>query len=267
MADAVRQQAAPYHGEFFASDGTPRLAHCAVLFVDLLGITQLATSAGAATYLTTLNDALRSSRDFLREDSPWPAAYFSDSLVIVSPVASGSECSAVTGLAAQAAALQMNLMLHGYAMRGGLAIGEIHLSRNLLFGPGLIQAYQLEERAARDPRIVLSEQAAQIVRAGASDDNAELGWTLLEDQDERLVVDYLTSAIVEYRLEPAEDGLMFHRELIVRRLKEHRANIAVWSKWVWVAQYHNAVCERLFQGIPELLIDDVGARHFTEFAS
>lgn len=266
MADAEQGHVGPYHDEFFDDQGGPRLARCAVLFVDLLGISQLARSENAATYLRTLNDALRSSRDFLREDSPWPAAYFSDSLVIVSPVAGGSDCSALTGLIEQAAALQIDLLSHGYALRGGIAMGEIHLSRNLMFGPGLIEAYQLEQRSALDPRIILSQAAAQTVRSGPGDEVGELGWSLLEDQDGHLVVDYLASSIVSYRLEPARDGLEWHRDFINRRRAEHQSDIAVWSKWNWVAQYHNAVCARLEGSSPELLVSNVGARRFAPFA-
>ncbi len=265
MTDAEAGGVGPYHHEFFDQDGSPKLARCAVLFVDLLGITQLARSEQASKYLTTLNEALRSSRDFLVEDSPWPAAYFSDSLVIVSPVADGSDCSALTGLIEQAAALQTDLLTHGYALRGGVALGEIHLSRNLMFGPGLIEAYQLEDRSALDPRIVLSTEAATAVRQGSGEEVNELDWSLLEDQDERLVVDYLASSIVSYRFTSGRDGLEWHRDLINKRRAEHEKAIPVWSKWNWVAQYHNAVCDRLESSSPDLLVPDVGKRRFSTF--
>lgn len=237
-----------------------------MLFVDLLGISQLAGSENAATYLRTLNEALSTSRNLLREDSPWPAAYFSDSLVIVSPVADGSDCSALTGLIEQAASLQTDLLEHGYSLRGGIALGEIHLSRNLMFGPGLIEAYRLEQAASIDPRIILSDEAATTLRAGSGDDVNELGWLLLEDQDGRLTVDYLTSSIIAYRFETTDEGLEWHRDLILKRRSEHAGTIAIWSKWNWVGQYHNAVCAYLADSSPELRVPGVGERRFSLFA-
>ena len=185
--------------------------------------------------------------------------------MIVSPVADGTDCSALTGLIEQAVALQTDLLGHGYALRGGITLGEIHLSRNLMFGPGLIEAYQLEDRSAIDPRIVLSEEAAETVRQGSVDEVDELGWSLLEDQDEHLVVDYLASSIVSYRFESGRDGLEWHRDLIIKRRAQHEKAIPVWSKWNWVAQYHNAVCARLEGSSPDLLVSDVGTRRFSPF--
>lgn len=265
MTDGDAGRASPHHDEFFDGANSPRLTRCAVLFVDLLGIKQLALSEDASKYLKTLDEALRSSRDFLRDDSPWPAAYFSDSLVIVSPVADGTDCSALTGLIEQAVALQTDLLEHGYALRGGITLGEIHLSGNLMFGPGLIEAYQLEGGSAIDPRIVLSPKAAETVKQASGDEVDELSWSLLCDQDEQLVVDYLAASIVSYRFASGRDGLEWHRDLIIKRRAEHEKAIPVWSKWNWVAQYHNAVCVRLERSSPDLLVPNVGTRRFSPF--
>jgi hypothetical protein len=85
-------------------------------------------------------------RDFLKEDSPWPAAFFSDTLVVASPVLDDDEESALGGLIIQAAWLQLDLVAQGFFVRGALALGRFHMRAGLIFGPGLIEAYELGER-------------------------------------------------------------------------------------------------------------------------
>lgn len=51
MTNGEAGRASPHHDEFFDGDGSPQLTRCAVLFVDLLGITQLALSEDASKYL------------------------------------------------------------------------------------------------------------------------------------------------------------------------------------------------------------------------
>jgi hypothetical protein len=258
-----------YYRDFHDEHGAPRLARCAILFIDLLGVKALARSPEAGQYLVTLDRALNDSRDFLLADSRWPAAYFSDSLVMVTPLAAPDDPSAVASLLTQAAWLQLGLSQHGFALRGGLCIGDVHLSRNLLFGPGLIDAWQLEDQRAKEPRIVLSAEAVSNMEKayGGYEDRTQAPqtWELLIDQDREVVIDYLTASIVDFVVDPAEDGLRQHRDLIVRRLAEHERDTSVWQKFIWAAQYHNWVCRRLFRGRRDLQIPGVGSRRFRPF--
>jgi hypothetical protein len=68
-------------------DGAPRLARCALLFLDLLGVKKMATGERAQQNLVDLEQAIRSLglRDFLDPDSAFPAAIFSDTVVMAAP--------------------------------------------------------------------------------------------------------------------------------------------------------------------------------------
>jgi len=49
--------------------------------------------------------------------------------------------------------------MDGILIRGGITIGKIiHTETGIVFGQGLIDAYQLESRAAKYPRIILSDK-------------------------------------------------------------------------------------------------------------
>lgn len=54
---------------------------------------------------------------------------------------------------------QVALIDEGFLIRGALIIGEIERTYGVLFGPGLISAYELEREQAQFPRIVVDSTA------------------------------------------------------------------------------------------------------------
>jgi hypothetical protein len=64
-------------------DGTPKLERCAVLFIDLLGVRAMnrGPRRRVQQHLVELDRAVTGMyRDYLKPESPWPAAFFSDTL-------------------------------------------------------------------------------------------------------------------------------------------------------------------------------------------
>lgn len=49
-------------------------------------------------------------------------------------------------------------------------------------------------------------------------------------------------------------ALELHRDTVVARLHEHRADTRRWEKYRWVAEYHNAVVVRRLPGEDRLLV-------------
>lgn len=65
------------------------------------------------------------------------------------------------------ATIQMNmLLLHGVLVRGSLVIGNIKYKNemNLLFGPALIDAYELESKHSIYPRFILDEKIIELIK-------------------------------------------------------------------------------------------------------
>jgi hypothetical protein len=133
----------------------------------------------------------------------------------------------------------------------------------LIFGPGLVEAYELESSRALYPRIILGEPACQVMtetlRYYGEPVLAPQNWELLRDQDGETFVDYLGSSIVDYILDPAEDGLRQHRDAVAERLTTFRGDRRVWEKYRWSAEYHNAVCDRFFSQDPDRVRVEAGA--------
>ncbi len=60
--------------------------------------------------------------------------------------------------------LHMNFISRGAIFRGALVKGQICHTEDLIFGPGLVEAYLRESRAAVYPRVILDEE---IIKIGA----------------------------------------------------------------------------------------------------
>jgi hypothetical protein len=228
--------------------------------VDLLGVREMTRSPKAGKYLKDLDDAVSGMyRDFLQEDSPWPAALFSDTLVLCSPILDkdegrdAAERSAVASVVQQAAYLQVTLLERGFFMRGAVTLGDFHIHDKLIFGAALVEGAELEHKAAVHPRIVLSDEALKCQRPprGSIAEIASQPDLLLRDNDGRTFVNYLATLFDD--LEDPADNLGWHRDLLEKRLEEHREDKRRWEKYRWTAEYHNEFVRRTLDD-PRLLV-------------
>ncbi len=234
---------------FLTGSGRPLLVRCAVLFVDLLGVREMNMSQRAAGHLVALHNAVGvMHRDFFGESSRYRSAFFSDTLVLAAPIVRETDdATEVRALVRHARWLQNDLVAEGFFVRGGLSLGSLHFSDQVVFGPALVEAYDLESRAAVHPRIVLSLAAAESQRGKAGSS------MLLCDDDGQTFVDYLGAVVDEPDGRPSL--LRGHRDTVVDRLHGTRRHKRRWEKYRWLAEYHNAVIRRRLPRARELLIE------------
>lgn len=210
--------------------GTPRLVRCAVLFLDLLGVRAMTQGPekDVQDRLVALDDALGETvRQYVGPDTRFPATFFSDTLVVAAPAEEPAR--AVDLLTLDAARLQLALTARGLFVRGGLALGHFSVGDGLIFGPALVEAYELESRHAIHPRIVLSKEAEAV---------ASRSTRLMRDGDGHVFINYL-DRLLDLVGGPDAD-LEAHAEQITRRLLDHRGDRRIWEKYRWAAEYHNA---------------------------
>ena len=243
-------------GAFVDASGAPQLLRCVVLFLDILGVSDMALDhARRDRNLVELDRALRrSTRDFLSEDSPWPSALLSDALVVADATGpSFDDVMALNEMLIQTALLQLQLASHGFFARGAISIGPHHVHDGMVFGPALVEAYRLESQRALTPRVILSPEACKILRADMKEvtapDETTQADLLRVDQDGIVFIDYLKVLLDE--VDPIDD-LSKHRSLVEAKLAETKNESRKWGKYRWVAEYHNDFCERL--GRDELCI-------------
>lgn len=83
---------------------------------------------------------------------------FSDSIVISARVGSTSLDVFIDSLKN----LQLDLLMNGITIRGGVELGHIFQDEFMVFGDGLIKAYSLEHDIAKFPRIVIGKEAQKM---------------------------------------------------------------------------------------------------------
>ncbi len=118
---------------------------------------------GVSKFVPNMKDvAKETSKNTIIEepmkDIDFISTHFSDSIVFSSPNDIGSKSiliSFVIGLSSTLAAV-------GCYVRGAITIGQLHHTQNVIYGPALIRAYELEQRNAIYPRVIITEDIADV---------------------------------------------------------------------------------------------------------
>lgn len=135
----------------------------------------------------------------------------------------------------------------GFFVRGGIAIGELYIDEDIVFGDALLEAHRIESEVARDPRIVLSGTIGPYLQMHALSysDLQEFPHTqtLLIDADGQLFLNYLGATFDEDPEGPDIAAIEAHRASVTSMLDLHKATPAIWAKYAWVGHYHNFICD------------------------
>ncbi|HVU93702.1 MAG TPA: hypothetical protein VHE34_00690 [Puia sp.] len=144
-----------------------------------------------------------------------------------------------------------NLLRFGFFVRGGITCGLLIHRGSMIYGPGLVDAYNLERNHAVVPRILLSDDLAKVWQGGPPVQDISgraLGrtkdWRL--DSDGRRFFDFLQGpilhmpdAIVNNEFEKGR--LADIRERISAVLSDPSIQISVQKKYSWLARYFNDI--------------------------
>lgn len=246
---------------YVREDGPPGLRRSVAAFIDILGYTDMVQSAAKASkseeLLRRLHGALRKARTHVDpEDSNQVvrklidkdvSAFraFTDNIVIGYPIYDDAE-SELGNAFSELSYFQMAMSMEGFFVRGGIAIGDLYMDDIAVYGSGLMEAYNAETTLARDPRIVLAQSAQKAVdqhieyygRRAHAPQNKDL----LKDSDGQYFLDYMGTLIGEEG-DVYLNELTRHKVRIEEKLVEYRHRPAIWSKYLWAANYHNYFCE------------------------
>lgn len=179
--------------------------------------------------------------------------FFSDSVVRVRPYDSeyseGSLFHEILDLVhAQAELSRMNVFV-----RGGVTVGKIRCRDNVLFGPAMNRAYELESIKAIYPRIIIGEEVleqwVEDKRLRNADHNIDYEISFLEgmiaEDDGVYFVDYLRGFDGEADTEDDYRKLLeTHKKHTVNAINKSK-NKKVKSKYKWLSGYHNGVVSKL----------------------
>lgn len=237
---------------YWNKDGFIETRNSVVAFVDLLGyrkaIRQADTKKKASDLLELLRRALDNGYVHLRhplwpDRRPWEVRAFTDNILVSYPI-HGSGDSEMQSVLSSLGSYQLEMIRNGFFVRGGIAVGELYIDQDLIFGLSSIQAYEAESKKAINPRIVLDKSALECVkkyleiygRIERSPESADL----LQDEDGEVFLNYLQHTLVIGQ----EPGLLLeHKKMIEGRLEQFADCPRIWDKYWWAAQYHNYFCD------------------------
>lgn len=222
-----------------------------VAFVDILGWKQAVLSKGehvvkmlgkALANLQSIANHYNSLNGLLLAGEKWPGdlliTQFSDCLVL----SAEDEKSGRDALEDALHILSSTLIEFGFLLRGGVVRGDIYHDARLVYGPALIESYELESRFAVVPRIILSPELSG--EWGGAQVGRGVPW--IPGGDGYLFFNFLppffgnpflkNEALWRARLNPI-------RELILGRAGDPGCTEGVYSKYRWLASYFDRVCD------------------------
>lgn len=232
-----------------------RATNCVVAYLDILGYVKSVDAAieehRANAFLQGLREAFDPALEALAKFAPDVRhkpriKAFSDNIVLALQIGGDAEAELLQMLRTTAY-FQGQFAIRGFFIRGAVSIGLNYLDKEIVFGEALLEAYREETGASVNPRIVLAQSAVSNLNqhyANYAFGASPQGKVLQIDVDGKYFVDYLTSFVDATDGTPSLADMEKHKERVVRELRANSQDAHVWTKYVWVARYHNACCDR-----------------------
>jgi len=143
---------------------------------------------------------------------------------------------------------QFQMALDGFFIRGGLAVDQLFMDENSVYGAALLEAYRLESKVATNPIVVLCDNTMKLVDKHLLyyfDEIAPQQKDVLKGPDGRYFLNYLTECIIEGDDQEYLDAKLLrrHKKQIESALESYAAIPTIFSKFTWLAAYHNYFCD------------------------
>lgn len=143
-----------------------------VCFLDILGFTEMINDYEndlSSTILQDIQEALQESLAIFEQStdenskamlSHLKYQLFSDCISISLPYFDNQEdfLNNFNLISTFTNAFQYNLMSKGFFVRGGISIGSFYSNNHIIFSKGLVEAYQLESKKAKYPRVLIDDK-------------------------------------------------------------------------------------------------------------
>jgi hypothetical protein len=241
-----------------------------VCFIDILGFKEhIKRSENDEEHAKRILTALKIAKEIVgvqfKGVDGWNTAAVSDSIIITyATEIKGEEGFTLKGTAFSIILNIIHVMQaltrQGFLFRGAVKTGKMHHNDDAVFGPALTNAYLLEQSAAVYPRVLVSDDVFDFARNhphNSPDEDLKVITSLVrKDVDGCIYIDFLSQEGEIGEWYPYDAFLKEVRDVIVAGAKQANAygNIGVRSKYVWLANYFNAVVEE--KGLSELLISE-----------
>lgn len=178
----------------------------------------------------------------------WDVSFFTDNIVFGQIINSSDGETEIGFVLFEMMLHQLLLVKEGFFIRGGISIGELFIDKNVVFGPALIDSYNLESKAIY-PRIVLAKNLLPLITKyfeyyGEPFDSPENNHILI-DSDGQPFLNYL-SLLFDGTVDTANpwDYLIQQKQNIELCLLKFKSDPHLTTKYEWLANYHNFICKQ-----------------------
>jgi hypothetical protein len=242
-------------------DGKPILAESYCFFLDFLGFSSYVQSA------KSLDEEQKLLDKFVRDVSPhieeaskpkafdydtvgkrfWGAKIFTDNLVLGYPIKSKAKEAELGNAVFDAMYYQLNCVLSGFFVRGGMTYGNLCIADDIVFGKALINAVEVE-KSADFPRIAICDSMKDLIHGhmafyGSPEDSTHHK-TFLSDNSQVWFLNYLMWLAEDEFID--RSNLDKHKKVICLCLDRFREHDKIFRKYRWVAEYHNWFCKNYY---------------------
>jgi hypothetical protein len=191
-----------------------------------------AISSAMNPSISSLNPKLKSSKQ---------VSQFSDSIVVSYRL---DERGVVFDMLYDIYLLQIQMVQRGFLVRGAITIGKLFHDKNIVFGPALVEAAELE-KLAMYPRVILGQD---IVLLGSLDMYGNRDGTVDSlvklDLDGMYYIDYFGVSPGEFN-DGWDDLYQYFSELreVVKNMSYLTRNLSIKLKHSWMRQKFNDIAE------------------------
>ena len=149
---------------------TARYSDCYIAFIDILGFKEMINNRPFEEIHRMYRRRMKMPMDFFSHDGK-PVLDMND---VHMKVMSDSVCffvdrtitNSLVGLVATCLYFQVDLLRQSKPVlsRGAITLGEIYADGDIIFGPGFVKAYLMEEKSAHYPRIIMTRETIDAAR-------------------------------------------------------------------------------------------------------
>lgn len=200
-----------------------------VAFLDILGFKALVDKevrSGSGEYLEKLLRCHQKCAEIFKPDPTLSIIQFSDSIVISRPY----DASQFIPFVSSIAEYQRYLLDEQLLCRGGVAVNQHFTNGTFTFSAGLIDAYDVESKSARYPRVVIAPDVIDLVYP-----NGTPSIEIVKEDDGLYFIDYIG---VTKKRQPRL--LKNAIRDIVNSLKDSDTP-SIREKGIWLANYSDAI--------------------------
>lgn len=236
-----------------------------IAFIDILGFRELLKDPKnlnlLVEQLTNIKTIFESRSHQVDRFLKYDLIQFSDSIIISIDIKDVFDIN----LALEKISLHIcsSMMDFGIVVRGAVTYGDFYFKDNMLISPAFAEAYEIEAKEAKYPRIVISDSLLNLLdkremyHLVMGSKQQVLDWNVINDSDGVNCLHYLQQALplegkTALTIRTREDFFKTDPEMIERlkrfrrfqrliemNLKKFKENKYIHDKYVSLAKYHN----------------------------